>query len=456
MSLSEDTVKRIGYFLGKYLLEQHPKGAKVCIGYDVREHSPQMCAWLSSGFNALNAQDSDNNIEVYQMGMSATPVNYFANYAHQVDSAYPAFDATVMITASHNPKNYNGFKITIDKKPFFGGDLQRLKDEIKASLPTALAIADDNAHKYVDVNSLYIDYITQKFAHLKESPIRLLADSGNGSAGFIIDEIFKNLSLAYNHLYKEPDGTFPHHHPDPSEEHNLQDIKQHIKGYDIAFAYDGDGDRLATLTKTHNIKGDILATIFAKQMTNPTVIAEVKSSLIFYQEVNAIGKAIMCKTGHSHIKEKIRETNATFGAEVSGHIFFNDDYFGYDDAIYSTFRVLELLHRGIDLDDEIAQLPKLISTPELKMAVAEERKFEIMQKIEAFLKTYPKDFPKNFPAITNITTIDGVRIEFAKGWALIRASNTSPYLITRFEAVDEESLELYQSAMEKMINDHLL
>ena len=439
--LDEDTVKRIGYYLGEELKKQVSSGSscQVCIAYDIRTHSPMVCQWLTSGFNA-------NKVKVYHMGMSATPVSYFAGYIQEMD-----FACCVMITASHNPKAYNGFKITINNAPFFGEQLQMLKERIKASYDTSLSIPNNATHQSIDINSLYMDYMVEHFAHLKGMTLPILLDSGNGSVGFIIDEIFQRLSLHYTHLFKEPDGTFPNHHPDPSESQNLQAIHERMEDHDIAFAYDGDGDRLAVITKAHNIKGDILATIFAKQMDNPTVIAEVKSSTILYNEVAKIGKAIMCKTGHSHIKEKIKATNAKMAAEVSGHIFFNDRYFGYDDAIYATLRVLELIDQGINLDSEIAKLPQLYSTQELKTAVPELEKFAIMAQIDHYIHSHRHDLPP----INNIITIDGLRIEFGKGWGLIRVSNTTPYLISRFEASNQEALSLYQQTLEGIIQ-HIL
>ena len=443
--LHQDIVERIGYCLGRYILEHTAHKdkikvcTKVCIGYDIRDHSPLLCEWLTNGFNA-------SNIAVYIMGMTATPVNYFANYIEST-----AFDATVMITASHNPKAYNGLKITIDKAPFFGEQLQRLKADIIASYDSDLTISPNNDHTTIDINRHYIDFITKHFDHLKAMRLPILLDSGNGSVGFLIEEIFQRLSLNYTHLFSTPDGNFPNHHPDPSVRENLEAIYERIKDYAIAFAYDGDGDRLAVLTNKNAIKGDILATIFAKQMDNPTVIAEVKSSSIFYDEVNRIGQAIMCKTGHSHIKEKLQATNATMAAEVSGHLFFNDRYFGYDDAIYATLRVLELLHNGIDLDKEIAKLPTLYVTDELKTAVKEEAKCSIIERIQEHIKSHLD----TLPPIKKLITIDGMRIEFEEGWGLIRMSNTTPYLISRFEAKHQEALERYQKSIEQIITQYI-
>ena len=291
--------------------------------------------------------------------------------------------------------------------------------------------------------------MVKNFKHLKGFDKKIVIDCGNGVAGTVINSIFDKLGFNYRGLYCKPDGTFPNHHPDPSVEENLKDVKKalNIDG-DIAFAYDGDADRIAVITKKHNIKGDQLALLYAKKMNKPTVIGEVKCSLIMYDELEKMGaKAIMYKTGHSNLKVKMKEENAQLACEVSGHIFFKDRYFGFDDAIYATLRVIELIKDGIDLDKEIDALPKLYSTDELKVKTTEEKKFEIIKNIEEILKNPPETFPK----IKNIITIDGLRINFENGWALVRASNTTPILVTRFEAKSLEDLEFYQKEMQKVI-----
>ena len=440
IDISEYTVKLIGYFLGVRIAKQKPS-AKVCIGYDAREHSPQILSWLCCGLN-------DAQVQPYNMGLTATPVNYFSSFMGELSDTQ--INASIMITASHNPKEYNGFKITLGKRPFFGDAIQELKEDIKKAMSENRQIGSNDHCETIDINSLYIDFITSKFAHLKTLDKRILLDSGNGCAGFIIQEIFDRLGLKTTHLFQEPDGSFPNHHPDPSKKENLQDVYKHLEAHDIAFAYDGDGDRLAVLTNKHEIKGDYLAILFAKQMTNPTIIGEVKCSSVMYDEINKIGTAIMHKTGHSNIKEKLIETNADMAAEVSGHLFFNDEYFGYDDAIYSTFRVLELGTK-IDIDDELIALPHLHSTDELQVSVSESHKFEIIENIIAFIKG---NLDTIEPKITSIIEIDGLRCNFENGWALVRASNTTPCLVTRFEANKELLAKQYQTLINSLITKY--
>jgi phosphomannomutase/phosphoglucomutase len=431
--LNETSVKLIGYYLGQKI-----GGDKVVsIGYDARSHSPVLRDYLTSGLNAAGCK-------VLDMGMVATPVNYYSNY---IDFDGVTTDASVMITGSHNPSEYNGFKMTVDKSPFFGDEIYALGDEIIAN---ADKVIEENTQKTdIDVKTPYINYMIDQFSHLKNFPKKLVIDGGNGVADTVITDIFDALNFNYEGLYLEPDGTFPNHHPDPSEEKNLVDVKAALAQCgDIAFAYDGDADRIAVLTHKHNIKGDQMALLYAMGMDKPTVIGEVKCSQVMYDELERRGAtAIMYKTGHSNLKVKMKETNADLACEVSGHIFFKHRYFGYDDAIYATLRMLELIHEGIDIDAEIEALPQVFSTQEIKVETSEEEKFLIISKVKELLASPPSDFPK----ILDIIDVDGVRINFEKGWGLVRASNTTPVLVTRFESTDESLAKTYETAVNKLI-----
>ncbi len=432
--LNEQSVKLIGYFLGKKV-----GGDKVvAIGYDARSHSPILRDYLTSGLNA-------SGCKVLDMGMVATPVNYFSNYITLDEDI--TTDASIMITGSHNPSEYNGFKITIDKSPFFGKDIYALGDEIIEN--SSLNIPTNTTSIKIDVKTPYINYMLQEFSHLKAMDKKIVIDCGNGVAGTVIIDIFNGLELNYKALYVEPDGTFPNHHPDPSVEENLVDVKKALEeNGDIAFAYDGDADRIAVLTHKYNIKGDQMALLYAMKMENPTVIGEVKCSQVMYDELEKRGaKAIMYKTGHSNLKVKMKETNADLACEVSGHIFFKNRYFGYDDAIYATLRMLELIYDGVDIDKEIESLPQVFSTEEIKVETTDKEKFEIIDRVKKLLKNPPSYFPK----IRDIITVDGVRINFENGWGLVRASNTTPILVTRFEATNKESAKEYEDVVNRVI-----
>ncbi len=431
--LNEATITRLGEALAH---EMKPFGNVVAVGYDARSHSPILFEYLSAGLNA-------GGMTVLGMGMVLTPVNYFCNY-QSFDGITPC--ASVMITGSHNPSEYNGFKITINKSPFFGESIYALGRKIE-SMPFPPKAKRDVIE--IDALSRYKEYMVSAFSHLKGMKERIVYDCGNGVAGLAIEEIFRELGLNAKGIYIDPDGTFPNHHPDPSEEHNLEDIKKLLeKEGDIAFAYDGDADRIAVLTRKNNIKGDIMALLYALKMDKPTVIGEVKCSQVMYDTLRERGAtAIMYKTGHSNLKVKMKELNADLACEVSGHVFFADRYFGYDDAIYATLRMLELIWQGVDLDAEIAKLPHVFSTEEIKVATTEQEKFLLMDRLKELLKNPPSDFP----TIREIIQVDGVRVIFEKGWGLVRASNTTPVLVTRFESTDKNEALRYEEALNALI-----
>jgi phosphomannomutase/phosphoglucomutase len=395
--LNEQSVKLIGYYLGLEIIKKTVKTPYVVVGYDARTHSPRLFEYLTSGFNKAG-------VKVLGMGMVATGVNYFASY-QTFNGIKP--NASVMITGSHNPSEYNGFKISVNNTPFFADDIYALGDEIIKN--QNIKIEDNKQFEKINAKAMYIDFMLKEFS---------------------------------------PDGTFPNHHPDPSEEKNLKDLKELLKDEALyGFAYDGDADRIAFLTKKYNVKGDILALLFAKTMKDPIVVGEVKCTQVMYDIINETGKAIMYKTGHSNLKVKLKEVNAHLAAEVSGHIFFNDRFYGFDDAVYATFRILELIHNGMDIDKQIEKLPKTYSTEEIKIKTTEDEKFLLIDKIKELLKNPPKNFPK----IVDIIDVDGVRINFRHGWGLVRASNTTPVLVTRFESTNEQTAKEYEEEVNKLI-----
>ena len=431
--LNEETITKLGYALAE---EMKPYGEYVAVGYDARSHSPVLFEYLTAGLNA-------GGMKVLGMGMVPTPVNYFCNY-QEFEGVTPC--ASVMITGSHNPSEYNGFKITVDKAPFFGEQIYALGRKIET-----LPFPPKAERQVIEIDALerYKRFMVESFGHLRGMKERIVYDCGNGVAGLAIDDIFLELGLNAKGIYTDPDGTFPNHHPDPSEEHNLDDIKELLgREGDIAFAYDGDADRIAVLTHANNIKGDMMALLYAMKMEKPTVIGEVKCSQVMYDTLRERGAtAIMYKTGHSNLKVKMKEVHADLACEVSGHVFFADRYFGYDDAIYATLRMLELVQEGVDLDAEIAKLPKVYSTEEIKVKTTEQEKFPLIAELKELLQTPPADFPP----IREIIDVDGVRVIFDHGWGLVRASNTTPVLVTRFESTDEVEAKRYEKALNALI-----
>jgi phosphomannomutase/phosphoglucomutase len=437
--LNEDTVKKIGYFLGKKI-----KGEYVFVSYDARTHSPVLHDWLVSGLNGAGKK-------VISGGMLPTGANYFANFRPLCIEGIGKVEisGSIQITGSHNPPEYNGFKITIDKAPFYGKDIYELGDEISAS---ELKIENNTKVISYDLKSDYVDYITNQFSHLKGLRLNAVFDCGNGVAGVVLRDVLEKVGIKnYEILFEEPNGTFPNHHPDPTEEENLKDVYKALEnGRKFAFAFDGDADRIAFLDEKYNYKGDILAYFFAKNMDDPCVISEVKATQVMYDEINKFGRAIMYKTGHSNLKTLLKKEKCDLAAEVSGHIFFNDRYFGIDDAIYVAFRIMELIKEGFDFVKEYEKLPKVYNTDEIKIKTTEDRKFEIITDLK-------KELQKNFEKlnIEKIVDVDGVRVIFKDGWGLIRASNTTPVLVTRFEAKTEKGLEKIKetlmSVLEKLL-----
>jgi len=435
--LNEKNVKLIGYFLGKKIKEH---GDYAVVTYDARTHSKTLSDWLVSGLNAAN-------VVVLHGGLVPTPVNYFCNFnTFQVGGKKVMPAGGIQITGSHNPPEYNGFKITINQEPFFGEAIYALGREVEKA---DIAIPTETDSITIGALDAYVDYLAKEFSSLQGFNPNMVIDCGNGAAGVAIEPLLNRLGISAGKLYFDPDGTFPNHHPDPSEEKNLEDLKKDLKrGARYGFAFDGDGDRIAFLSKKYNFKGDVLALFFAKTMDNPTVIGEVKCSQIMYDEINKIGKSIMYKTGHSNLKVKLKETGADLAAEVSGHIFFNDRYFGYDDAIYAMMRILEMLKNGFDFDAEYEKLPVLYSTDEIKIEATDESKFTIIEALKNILNKRHSELE-----IRDIVTIDGVRVIFEDGWGLVRASNTTPILVTRFEAKSPESLERIQTLMNDLIKE---
>lgn len=439
--LNEASVKAIGLSLGREMARRGVKS--VSVGYDARLSANEVKSWLVSGLNAAN-------LSVFDISMLPTPVGYFSVFTGK-------FDANVMITGSHNPKNYNGFKITIGKESFFGEEITKLGKAVNEILQSGEVVKDDFRAQKVDVLSEYVEFYRQNFSHIKGLKTRLVFDCGNGVAGISLVPILKAIGVAAEVIFAEPDGNFPNHHPDPSEEKNLTDLKAALKGeFEVGIGFDGDADRVAVLTKKRVIKGDELAYLYALKMKNPRVLGEVKCSQNMYDEINKIGEAFMGKTGHSNIKKAMSELNIDMAAEVSGHIFFKERFFGFDDGVYAAIRVLELLQSGIDLDAELDKLPPLVSTDELKIATTDEKKFEIIAEFKRQILQNRAIFAQASEGglvgeILEVIDIDGVRLRFKEGWALLRASNTSPVLVTRFEGKRAEFVAALQERVMSLV-----
>lgn len=419
-TLTTDAVFNIGRAIGTKVLSL--QGNTVVIGRDGRLSGPKLSAQLKEGIISTGCN-------VVDVGLVPTPVLYFAAKHLQICSA-------VMLTGSHNPPNYNGLKIIINNITIYGAAIQ----ELQQIIATTQFAHGQGSYKEVDICDAYVAKIRDTLK--LQRPLKVVVDCGNGVAGSLVPKLFTALGCEVIPLYCEVDGTFPNHHPDPSDPHNLVMLQQIVaeQQADIGLAFDGDGDRLGIIDNQGKIIWpDRALMFFAKDILaqNPgaTIIYDVKCS----RDVTAIikqagGVPLMWNTGHSLIKAKMRETNAILAAEMSGHIFFNDRWYGFDDALYTGARLLELLSKYNDSAAHIFEsLPEAISTPELNIDVTEDSKFSIMRLL---LQNADFKLPHE------IISIDGMRVEFEHGWGLVRPSNTTPRLVVRFEATDNTYLTM--------------
>lgn len=428
---SEEFVQKLGEAFGTYM-ERY--GAKtVAIGRDCRLSSPYLYENFVLGLKRTGRH-------IINCGQIPTPLLYFA--VHYLKS-----DAGVQITGSHNPPEYNGFKMQIGENSIFGEEIQ----EIRKMMETEDTIRNrekESKVESVDMVTPYCDFLLQNIK-INRKNLKLVIDGGNGVAGSVFARTVRLMGLNPIELYCEPDGHFPNHHPDPTIVENLKDLickVKEIKG-DIGVAFDGDGDRIGVIDDQGEIVwGDKLLIVFAREILkeNPgaTVIGEVKCSKVLFDEIKkAGGKPLMWKTGHSLIKAKIKETKALLAGEMSGHLFFAHRYFGYDDAIYSAMRLIEILsNTDKKLSELLLDIPKTYITPEIRIDCADEIKFKVVERVVQYFKQKYE-----------VIDVDGARIIYPDGWGLIRASNTQPVLVLRFEADSPQRLDEIKREVESII-----
>jgi len=406
-------------------------GTKVAVGYDGRLSSPMLEEALVRGLMA-------SGMAVLRVGLCPTPMLYYAAYALSTDGA-------VMVTGSHNPPNYNGFKSMIGKKPFFGKDILALGGMAASGdvVPEA-----QGSQKSVDVAADYVARMVQDYDGARG--LKVVWDPGNGSGGAITEMLVKHLPGEHTVINGEIDGNFPNHHPDPTVLKNLEQIIAKVAelGADLGIAFDGDADRIGVVDgEGHMLFGDQLLVVLARDVlkSHPgaTIIADVKASQVLFDEVaKAGGVPLMWKTGHSLIKQKMAETGSPLAGEMSGHTFFADKWYGFDDAPYSAVRLLGILGRASEsLADMRRALPQVLNTPELRFNCAEDRKFEVVREVQARLATEG----------ARVQAVDGVRVLTEDGWWLLRASNTQAVLVARAEASTEAGLERLKASLAAQI-----
>lgn len=426
-TLHEADAFHIGRGLAK-IIAVKGSGKRIAVGFDGRLSSPALTSALIDGL-------VKSGIEVLNIGLGPTPMLYFSVFHLNADGG-------IMVTGSHNPKNHNGFKIMLGKSSLYGAGIR----EIREAAESGGFIDAKGCETRISIRDEYIKTLLK--ATEGGTKLKTVWDPGNGATGEIVSEICRHLAGNHKVINAAIDGDFPAHHPDPTVEENLRDVISAIKteNLDFGVAFDGDGDRVGIVDgKGRMLMGDQLMILFAREVLreNPgaTVIGDVKASKALYDEIRrAGGTPLMWRTGHSLIKAKMAEIKAPLAGEVSGHIFFADKYFGFDDGIYAALRLVDIAAKsGKSIARMHDELPKMESTPEIKISCADERKFQAVEEVKENLRKAGRKF----------NDIDGVRVEAEKGWWLLRASNTGGHLIARCEAEDKQTLDKMKGELEE-------
>lgn len=425
--------RNLGLTYGSYLRHCLDKTTPlVTVGYDARLSSPDISEALREGF-------IKSGCSVYDLGLITTPMSYFSMFHCEADGG-------IMVTGSHNPPEYNGFKISKGRTTIFGAEIQLLKKH----LDERNTLAVQGRCETMDISQAYVDRYRDEFGTQLSTPCVL--DCGNGAAGAIVRRLYQACGLKPTILFEEPDGKFPNHHPDPTVESNTQDLKNKVTEDSalLGIGFDGDADRIGIVDENGRfILGDEIMMVVArnilKQNPGAAIVGDVKCSDRLFKDISDHGgKPVMWKTGHSLIKNKIKELKCPFGGELSGHIFFADRNYGFDDAPYAGLRLLEILQKsGKTFSQLLEGVPKSFNTPEIRLDTTEEKKVSAVNHLVEFYKKDSRGLATNY--------IDGVRVSFPDGWALARSSNTQPVITLRFESLSEEGLKRIQTEFMELI-----
>lgn len=428
----------------KWIAKQTGKAIRdlrISVCMDARLHSPSLKDALINGL-------MDSKVgHIEDLGLAPTPIGYYSEFAHNLDGA-------MIITASHNPSEYNGMKMTYNRQSLNESQIKEVKEmtfENWKKLPTEL----ETYNFSTEIISEYTTEMKEKFGKVGEG-IKVVVDSANATGGIVAPNLYRAIGCEVVELFSEPDGRFPNHHPNPSVLSTLETLSKTVveTGADIGIAFDGDSDRVGIVdSKGKPLTGDKLLLVYAMDIIDehPTVVSEVKCSQVLYDTINeAGGNAVMCKTGHGYIKEKMKETHAVLGGEMSGHTFFKDRYYGFDDAIYAGCRMIEIVakHKKSNPDFKLEELlepfNKVFTSDEVRFPCPNELKKEVLESMKNQVKNHPDMFGSE---IKDIVTLDGMRIVFKGGFALIRQSNTEPVFTLRFEANNEAECNRFKEAM---------
>jgi phosphomannomutase / phosphoglucomutase len=433
--------KDFAYLLGRayakfYFDRFGKKNITITVGHDARVSCAEIQESLVKGL-------TDSGVHVLLLGLITSPISYFTTFE------LPEVAGAFMITGSHNPPNYNGFKVSVGKGTIFGDDIQEMRRIIEKNS----FVDGQGSQKKYDIFPQYLKKHEIEFGKLKD--LKVVLDCGNGAGGCIVRRLFETVGLKPTILFEEPDGRFPNHHPDPTVEKNMKWLADQVKkeGATLGIGFDGDADRIGVVDHTGRmLYGDELMVLISRSVLEKNkgakIIGDVKCSDRMYHDIeNHGGVPIMWKTGHSLIKEKIKAEKAPFGGEMSGHIFFADRNHGYDDALYAGLRVCEIVAQsGKTIPELLAGMPPAFNTPEIRIDTTEEKKVKIVEALKSH-------FAKGGDFTANL--IDGIRVSFKDGWALARSSNTQPVLVLRFESWTADGLKRIQSQFESIVNPML-
>ncbi|CAL8473231.1 phosphomannomutase/phosphoglucomutase [Caballeronia novacaledonica] len=435
-TVDTDVAKSIGQAFGSEIKSQG--GDSVVVARDGRLSGPELVGALAEGLRAAG-------VDVVDVGMVPTPVGYFAaSVPLPLPSGERRVDSCIVVTGSHNPPDYNGFKMVLRGAAIYGDQIQGLYKRIVDSDFTT----GEGTYTEFDVSQIYLDRIVSDVKPVRG--MKIVVDTGNGVAGGLAPKLFKALGCELVELFTDIDGTFPNHHPDPAHPENLQDVIKALKETDaeVGFAFDGDGDRLGVVTKDGQvIYPDRQLMLFAQEVLSRNkggqIIYDVKCTRNLAKWVrDQGGEPVMWKTGHSLVKAKLRETGAPLAGEMSGHVFFKDRWYGFDDGLYTGARMLEILSRVADPSKLLNDLPNSLSTPELQLKLEEGENFELIARLQKSAK---------FTGADDVLTIDGLRVEYPDGFGLARSSNTTPVVVMRFEADNDAALKRIQEDFRRVI-----
>ena len=468
----EDITEELYFYTGRafirYLInhsgeEAHNIWVTVC--RDARTHSPSLSEALIKGIRSTSAN-------VVDLGLAPTPIGYYSEVVgipKFITNNRPTLGALI-VTASHNPSQYNGLKMTHEHQTLNEEQIKDVKALTEAEYRIKSPLVKEGLLKEYDLIPDYISAMRGEFSNLARlinNNIKVVVDSGNATAGIVAPLLYRDLGCKVVELFSTPDGRFPNHHPNPSDPKNLEDLKKAVieEKADIGIAFDGDSDRIGIVdSKGNHLTGDKLLLIYAldviKQYNmkniSPVIVSEVKCSQVLFDTIDKLGgHAVMCKTGHGYIKGKMKETGAVLAGEMSGHTFFKDRYYGFDDAIYAGCRIIEIIAKqkiqnpDFAIEDLLTPFDKVFSSPELRLPCPNELKKPVLKEFENYLNNNKNVFGDE---IKDIITLDGMRIVFDGGFALVRQSNTEPVFTLRFEAKSELNADIYKDVMVKKLN----